>query len=177
MFSVRLLKIILAGSLSMGLLTAPARAASGVVLHAFQGAPNDGAFPYAGLINVGGTLYGTTQIGGANDAGTVFKITENGGVKVLHSFGSGSDGVFPEASLINVGGTLYGTTFQGGTAFCGTVFGITKKGFETVLHSFKCGSDGVFVKGGRSTSAARSTALPAVAALGAALTAAVWCSR
>jgi uncharacterized repeat protein (TIGR03803 family) len=41
------------------------------VLHSFGGS-GDGEFPYAGLINVNGTLYGTTTHGGAKNAGTVF---------------------------------------------------------------------------------------------------------
>ncbi len=44
------------------------------VLYSF-GAPKDGKYPYAGLINVNGTLYGTTTAGGAKDAGTVFSLS------------------------------------------------------------------------------------------------------
>jgi len=45
------------------------------VLHNFTGA-SDGAFPAKGLIrDSSGTLYGTAPSGGADDAGTVFKIT------------------------------------------------------------------------------------------------------
>ena len=53
-----------------------------------QRRPGDGEYPYAGLINVNGTLYGTTYFGGANDDGTVFSITTSGKETVLHSFGS-----------------------------------------------------------------------------------------
>jgi uncharacterized repeat protein (TIGR03803 family) len=35
----------------------------------------DGEEPYAGLINVKGTLYGTTSIAGANGDGTVFWLS------------------------------------------------------------------------------------------------------
>jgi uncharacterized repeat protein (TIGR03803 family) len=46
------------------------------VLHAFKGSPSDGASPFGSLIaDRTGTLYGTTQVGGANDAGTVFAIS------------------------------------------------------------------------------------------------------
>jgi uncharacterized repeat protein (TIGR03803 family) len=48
------------------------------VLHSFGGPPNDGAFPVAGLLNVNGTLYGTTAGGGAYGSygyGTVFALT------------------------------------------------------------------------------------------------------
>jgi uncharacterized repeat protein (TIGR03803 family) len=45
------------------------------VLHSFGGS-GDGQGPYAGLINVKGTLYGTTRFGGANGVGTVFSLTQ-----------------------------------------------------------------------------------------------------
>ncbi|HLY03536.1 MAG TPA: choice-of-anchor tandem repeat GloVer-containing protein, partial [Candidatus Cybelea sp.] len=79
-------------------------------------------YPQAPLIDVGGTLYGTTNNGGAfhnhktcpGGCGTVFSITTSGVVKVLHSFGNAQDGQYPaEAGLVDVGGTLYGTTSAG----------------------------------------------------------------
>ena len=45
------------------------------VLHAFTGYPNDGSVPYGGLLRVGNYLYGTTNIGGAYDCGTVYRLT------------------------------------------------------------------------------------------------------
>jgi len=105
------------------------------VLHSFGGA-GDGTFPWAALINVGGTLYGTTRDGGANNNGTVFSVTPQGVEKVLYSFAGGSDGANPEASLIRVGDAFYGTTGYGGSSGNGTVFKVTRKGVETVLHSF-----------------------------------------
>ena len=45
------------------------------VLHRFTGYPGDGSRPVAGLIQGGGSLYGTTQIGGSGNCGTVFKLT------------------------------------------------------------------------------------------------------
>jgi uncharacterized repeat protein (TIGR03803 family) len=46
------------------------------ILHAFAGSPTDGAGPLWGLIrDSSGNLYGVTQGGGPNDAGTIFKIT------------------------------------------------------------------------------------------------------
>jgi len=41
------------------------------IVYSFNGGP-DGAEPAAGLINDGGTLYGTTSGGGATGNGTVF---------------------------------------------------------------------------------------------------------
>jgi uncharacterized repeat protein (TIGR03803 family) len=114
------------------------------VLHAFAGAPSDGSNPYASLIDVNGTLYGTTAGGGTNNDGTLFSITTSGTEQVLHSFaGAPSDGSNPYASLVNVNGTLYGTAFGGGTYKDGTVFSITTNGTERVLHSFAgASSDG-----------------------------------
>ncbi|MGB8909654.1 MAG: choice-of-anchor tandem repeat GloVer-containing protein [Candidatus Cybelea sp.] len=94
------------------------------MLHSFGGG-SDGSTPQASLIDVKGTLYGTTSSGGTYGDGTVFSISTTGKEKVLHSFGSGSDGSAPRASLIDVKGTLYGTTSRGGTHGDGTVFALT----------------------------------------------------
>ena len=120
------------------------------VLHNFSSYPNDGASPYAALIDVKGTLYGTTSYGGAHSCGyergqyagcgTVFSITPDGVEKVLHSFNS-TDGANPAAALIDAGGTFYGTTAHGGANGIGTVFSITLRGKEKVLHGFT-GNDG-----------------------------------
>ena len=113
------------------------------VLHRFHGG-SDGAHPFATLINVGGTLYGTTTGGGASEQGTIFSITTTGKESVLYRFAGGSDGANPEAGLVNVKGTLYGTTYYGGANGYGTVFTISATGEERVLHSFAGGSDGAY---------------------------------
>lgn len=122
------------------------------VLYSFAAGHNDGGLPEATLIDVGGTLYGTTLRGGTDGEGTVFSITLNGMEKVLYSFGKSPHGSAPEAGLLNIGGTLYGTTTEGGSHIacgysspvgCGTVFSITTGGTEKVLHSFN-GADGYF---------------------------------
>jgi uncharacterized repeat protein (TIGR03803 family) len=94
------------------------------------------------LIDVGSTLYGTTEGGGTSNNGTVFGVTTSGEEHVLHGFKGGSDGALAEAGLIDVGGTLYGTTENGRANDAGTVFAITTSGKEHVLYSFKGGSDG-----------------------------------
>ncbi|MGB6739345.1 MAG: choice-of-anchor tandem repeat GloVer-containing protein [Candidatus Cybelea sp.] len=114
------------------------------VLHSFSDAGAQGSNPLAGLIDVGGALYGTTFQGGYGGRGTVFRITTGGTEKVLHNFGLGTDGCYPLAALVDVGGTLYGTTYSGGMYGVGTAFSITTSGVEKVLHSFGNGSDGVF---------------------------------
>ncbi|HLY01409.1 MAG TPA: choice-of-anchor tandem repeat GloVer-containing protein [Candidatus Cybelea sp.] len=104
--------------------------------------PGDGAYPDSGLTNVNGTLYGTTNVGGATGIATVFSITTSGAETLLYSFKGGykGDGYWPEGNLINVDGTLYGTTVQGGANVSGTVFSISTSGNETLPYSFKGGS-------------------------------------
>lgn len=85
----------------------------------------DGQNPSAGLINVKGTLYGTTAGGGALGVGTVFSVTTSGVEKVLHNFGYVGDGYGPYSALTYVNGTLYGTTECGGAYGSGCVVGGT----------------------------------------------------
>ncbi len=71
---------------------------------------SDGANPQAGLILSGNTLYGTAEIGGSSDWGTVFAVNTDGtGFTTLYSFTDGSDGGHPAAKLVLSGNTLYGT--------------------------------------------------------------------
>ena len=95
-----------------------------------------------------GNLYGTTEGGGAGD-GTVFKISQGGGLTTLYSFTGGTDGGFPLGGLMQAtNGKFYGTTENGG-AFqnYGTVFKITSGGTLTTLHSFDGTDGGTFFAG------------------------------
>lgn len=107
------------------------------VIHSFgAGCPSactDGTQPQAALINVNGTLYGTTYNGGVYSInwGTIFSISSSGAEAVLHNFGQNEDlGGYPYAGLINVDGALWGTTLDGGDeqCNCGTVFSLS--GFQ-----------------------------------------------
>jgi len=99
------------------------------VLYRFTGG-SDGGNPDAALLEVSGTLYGTTADGGSAGDGTVFSMSTSGGEQVLHGFGGGSDGADPQADLIDINGSLYGTTYAGGFKSacsgkgCGTVFAL-----------------------------------------------------
>jgi uncharacterized repeat protein (TIGR03803 family) len=96
------------------------------VLHGF-GNGLDGQAPAGALVDVGGTLYGTTESGGKFGYGTVFSVdAQTGAEKVLYSFigGAYGDGAEPEAGLIYVNGVLYGTTYSGGANNLGAVFSI-----------------------------------------------------
>jgi uncharacterized repeat protein (TIGR03803 family) len=88
----------------------------------------DGFVPHGGLIVDGqGRLYGTTPLGGANNAGTVFELASDGSFfKVLHTFTGGADGGNPSQRVSRDNhGNLYGTTGSGGVFGQGTVFRLT----------------------------------------------------
>jgi uncharacterized repeat protein (TIGR03803 family) len=113
------------------------------VLHIFGRGGSDGEYPEASLIDVGGTLYGTTEQGGKYGGGTVFSISTTGKEHVLYSFNGKPNGLEPDTSLVDVNGTLYGTTSLGGNDNVhGTIFRITTTGTEHVLYSFRDSHDG-----------------------------------
>lgn len=106
-----------------------------------------------------GALYGTTDSGGAYDAGTVFQLTNSGGQwseNQLHSFAAGADGSSPTAGVIfDSTGRLYSTTYSGGPscqpAGCGTVFVLTPSGghwMEELVYVFQGGADSAGPWGG-----------------------------
>lgn len=122
----------------------------------FDGTDGENPF-YTSLVRgTDGNLYGTTPYGGANRAGTVFKMTPSGTLTMLYSFCAQSDctdGETPQTGLVlGTDGNFYGTTYAGGsgtacTGGCGTVFKITSGGTLTTLHSFDS-TDGAFPFGG-----------------------------
>jgi uncharacterized repeat protein (TIGR03803 family) len=115
------------------------------VIHNFPSNSQDGAEPWAGLVLDGkGNLYGTTYQGGADNYGTVFKISRAGTETVLYSFGPPPDGEGPTYGnnvIVDSAGNLYGMTASGGAYGLGTIYKIDANGNETVLHSFS-GPDG-----------------------------------
>jgi uncharacterized repeat protein (TIGR03803 family) len=117
-------------------------------IFSFDGA--DGSNPKSLLLNVKGTLYGTSYLGGdwSIGGGTVFALTPDGQERVLHNFGRGADGREPAGDLLFLKGTFYGMTISGGKYGEGTVFGINAMQQEHVLHSFGKGSDGKQPMGG-----------------------------
>ena len=145
-----------AGALLAGGVTAaiPAHASKYSVVYSFQGG-SDGAYPFSGLVNVGGTLYGTTYEGGTTNSGTAFGVTPAGTETMLYSFQGGGDGLNPWGGLTNVDGTLYGTTYQGGLDNFGTVFEVTTAGVKTTLYSFAGLYDGSLPVGGLIKSGAK----------------------
>jgi uncharacterized repeat protein (TIGR03803 family) len=107
-------------------------------LASFDG--TNGQAPAAQLVQAtNGDFYGITTLGGANGAGTVFKISPGGTLTTLYSFCSLSgcvDGADPTSLVQATNGDFYGTTASGGASGNGTVFKITTSGTLTTLHSF-----------------------------------------
>jgi uncharacterized repeat protein (TIGR03803 family) len=101
---------------------------------------SDGSTPLSGLVQSGGALYGTTSAGGAQNAGTVFRLTPGGALVTLYSFCSQSscaDGSTPTAGLVHdLNGNFYGTTSAGGAHGAGAFFEITPGFTLTTLYSF-----------------------------------------
>jgi uncharacterized repeat protein (TIGR03803 family) len=125
------------------------------VLHYFAGT-NDGAYPLAGLVLSGNTLYGTTSRDYPAGMGKVFRIntdgTEYGFVVDFETMqpppGGTVDGAWPAACLTVSSNTLYGTTYWGATyaesrPVAGIVFKVNTDGTGfTVLHAFYLLDDG-----------------------------------
>ena len=92
-------------------------------LHSFNGA--DGQNPvYVYLIQgLDGNLYGTTSGGGANSAGTAFRITTAGKLTTIYNFcslPSCADGQAPQSDLLLASnGAFYGTAEAGATVRSG----------------------------------------------------------
>jgi len=123
-------------------------------LYSFGSSTNDGANPYAGLVQGSdGNFYGTTYYGGTNDNGTVFRISPSGSETVLYQFGPSTQGIDnasggslsyaagganPAAGLVQGSDSnFYGTTSTGGNCYnCGTVFRISPSGAYTNLYFF-----------------------------------------
>ena len=106
-------------------------------IHSFGGSKGEPLLPYSGVVQAAdGFLYGTTLRGGADDAGTVYRLSLSGDFTLLHAF-NGDDGQNPEGTpVVGPGGDLYGTTLIGGDDDRGTVYRITTTGNFTSLYSF-----------------------------------------
>lgn len=108
-------------------------------LHYFNGRDTNGSMPYGSLTLANGTFYGTTQLGGTNNLGTLFRMNLDGSAYTnLHTFAGGAaDGAYPHGDVTLSGTNFYGTTLQGGTNNLGTVFRVNADGTAyTNLHSF-----------------------------------------
>jgi uncharacterized repeat protein (TIGR03803 family) len=110
----------------------------------FEG--SDGSEPLAGLIEDNirpGVFYGGTQMGGAGNSGTLFRLDCTGGapqLKTLAEF-TGDAGAAPGRRLVSAlaqtaDGTLFGTTPEGGPMDAGTAFRLGLDGSFKSLIAF-----------------------------------------
>jgi uncharacterized repeat protein (TIGR03803 family) len=159
---------ILSGNTLYGMTKAGGRAGYGTVfavntdgtgftnLHTFAGATRDGAYPHAGLMLLGNTLYGTAEVGGSWNQGTVFAVNTDGtGYTNLYSFTGTGGQAWPYGPLTLSGNTLYGSSL-GTDTDTGAVFAVNTNGTSfTTLHVFTVVSgatstnrDGAYPAGG-----------------------------
>jgi uncharacterized repeat protein (TIGR03803 family) len=142
------------GTYSAGTVFMLSPAGKETVLHEFTGSNGDGSAPHGRLaFDAKGNIYGTTQGGGINGTGTVYKLSPKSGggwtERVIYTFSAtGADGTAPSAGMtIAADGTMYSTTPDGGAFGAGTVFSLKKasKGWkQTVIQSLNGSSNGGF---------------------------------
>jgi uncharacterized repeat protein (TIGR03803 family) len=104
----------------------------------------DGQSPTGGLVaDAAGNFYGTTVYGGANNVGSVFKVSPAGKESMIYSFGPGSTSSYdsrgPSPLIADGQGNFYGTTEFAGAYQWGSVFELstTSGGWQyTDLYSF-----------------------------------------
>jgi uncharacterized repeat protein (TIGR03803 family) len=110
------------------------------VLYHFKGR-KDGTYPYSDLLkDRRGNLYGTTEGGGPDNMGVVFKLAPDGREKPIYTF-TLPDTAVPESITLGRHGTLYGAAMNV-CEICGYIYKLSKSGTETVLYTFTGGEDG-----------------------------------
>ncbi len=129
-------------------------ATAGLLFQSLHEFPQQGSGPKganAGLVlGTDGNFYGTTDEGGQNNMGTVFKVTPDGALTTVFSFNT-TNGSIPNSLIEGSDGNFYGTTGYGGANDdsdgqfngSGTVFKITPGGAFTSLCSFN-GTNGSY---------------------------------
>lgn len=137
---VRLAVLLLCG------IAVPVRAQTLTVLYNFGSNPGEPTFP----INVGaiaegkdGSMFTTSQQGGALGRGTVLKLSPQGKMTVLFHFDV-TRGSAPQSGVtLGSDGNFYGTAYGGGKYGVGTIFKISPEGTFTPLHDFN-GTEGSY---------------------------------
>jgi uncharacterized repeat protein (TIGR03803 family) len=144
------------GAYGSGILYEITAAGAYSILYSFTGG-TDGLTPRSAPVFKSGSLYGTTQAGGAGctwGCGVIFKFTPAKGKKaaketVLYTFSGVPDGMSPMygALVFDKLGNIYGTTMNGG-AFptgtnLGTVYKLAPAGSMTILYNFDQQPDGM----------------------------------
>ncbi len=118
---------------------------SGVLTDLHEFVTNDGEVVGGGLtLGRDGLFYGSALFNGPNNGGTVFQMTPDGNVTVLHSFSE--PGGNPEASPVqSLYGDFYGTTYGNDNdpnSDPGTIYKIDSAGNFTLLHTLSDYTEG-----------------------------------
>jgi uncharacterized repeat protein (TIGR03803 family) len=155
------------GENDYGVVFAITRSGKESVVYSFKGTPgahsslHDAEYPTTRLLNVNGTLYGTTLWGGTGactrvgrgpetyGCGTVFEVATSGKESVLFNFPGWRNPsetlALPNARLVAINRTLYGTEVWDK----GKIFSVTTSGKEKMVYAFKGDpSDGADSYGG-----------------------------
>lgn len=120
----------------------------------------DGQTPEARVVfGPDGALYGTTNAGGTEGQGVVFRLSPPARIcahvscpwteTVLHSFGASGGGVRPGNGdlIFDQAGNIYGTTLDGGSYGNGAVYEISPSNgvwAESIIYSFRGTSEDGF---------------------------------
>jgi uncharacterized repeat protein (TIGR03803 family) len=86
-----------------------------------------------------GNFYGTTNVGGDNALGSVFRITPSGSYSTVYSFTTADGpvaGSEPSGLIQGTDGNFYGTLENSGAGDCGGIFSVTPAGKMTPVDSF-----------------------------------------
>lgn len=136
------------GAFSFGTVFRVLPSGSETILYSFSSTAT-GQYPYGGLLlDQDGTIYGTTQEGGASDqcwggCGTVFQLDAAGNETVLLNFWPPA--AYPTETLtMDSAGHLYGITYGSGYCCLGTIFELSKENItpSQTLYTFNGGPGG-----------------------------------
>ncbi len=120
--------------------TIAAQAQTFATLLEFDGVDGDGPNYMSLVQGDDGNYYGTTEAGGMENKGTIFKVTPDGAMTMLHDFCvqiGCADGAYPLGGLtLGTNGSLYGAASEGGYGDCGTIFEVSNEGRFIVLGTF-----------------------------------------
>ncbi len=118
------------------------------ILYSFTGgADGNGPYQVDPVFDQAGNLYGTTEFGGTDGQGVVFKLTPFAGgwtESVIYSFSG--DGSEPASGVtLDSAGNLYGATIAGGRYDEGIIYQLVPSGSgwdARILYTFQGGTDG-----------------------------------
>jgi uncharacterized repeat protein (TIGR03803 family) len=111
------------------------------LLHSFKlggQAQHGGARPQAGLIRASdGYLYGTTNRGGRDGVGTIYRMIDAHTVQTVHTFKwEGGGPTYPTTPLLQASdGMLYGASTSGGDVGWGTIYRLKPDRGVEIMHS------------------------------------------